>query len=89
MLQFIQSCWSNYLGVAEVANVADVAEVADVDEAVEVADVDQAEQVVPVILLVTQESWLVTLAYTPGAFDWGVNFQFEHSTGEGESIFNF
>jgi len=63
MLQFIQSCWSNYLGVAEVANVADVAEVADV------VDVDQAEQVVPVILLVTQESWLVTLAYTPGAFD--------------------
>jgi len=60
MLQFIQSCWSNYLGVAEVG---------DVDEVGEVADVDQAEQVVPVILLVTQESWLVTLAYTPGAFD--------------------
>jgi len=38
----------------------------DVDDA---ADVDQAEHVVPVILLVTQESWLVTLAYTPGAFD--------------------
>ena len=66
MLQFIQSCWSNYLGVADVAEVVDV------------ADVAQAEQVVPVILLVTQESWLVTLAYTPGAFDWG-----------GFSIFNF
>jgi len=66
MLQFIKSCWSNYLGVAEVANVAEVADVVDV---VDVADVDQAEQVVPVILLVTQESWLVTLAYTPGAFD--------------------
>jgi len=60
MLQFIQSCWSNYLGVADVAEVVDVADV---------ADVAQAEQVVPVILLVTQESWLVTLAYTPGAFD--------------------
>jgi len=40
----------------------------DVDDAAD-ADVDQAEQVVPVILLVTQESWLVTLAYTPGALD--------------------
>ena len=77
MLQFIQSCWSNYLGVAEVANVADVAEVADVVDVVDVADVDQAEQVVPVILLVTQESWLVTLAYTPGAFDWGAIFNFQ------------
>ena len=35
---------------------------------------DHAEQVVPVILLLTQESWLVTLAYTPGAFDWEHNY---------------
>jgi len=66
MLQFIQSCWSNYLGVADVAEVVDVDEV---DKVADVDDVDHAEQVVPVILLVTQESWLVTLAYTPGAFD--------------------
>ena len=45
--EFIQTFCSNY---------SDDADVADVD------DVNQAEHVVPVILLVTQDSWLVTLA---------------------------